>query len=329
MNSWGKIVKDRKCWENKMEKKFELDDELDKLLDEQLIREAELLEKELLRDEDSEPYTETEEEMHASYESLLERLKADGVYREDAASEEPSEKTSENEKKTVEILSLKTGGTQKIFGRVRKRSPRKENMTEEEKHRRRRRISAKIAGVVVVSGMCVFAASMTSEANRNYFMHSVKIMTGRDTRVVNGNDEANDRVDADEYAAIAEIEEKLGIEMPELYYRPYNFSFVSYEVDVYAEIAWVEYEYEENNIFLCISKSDDENISNMSGMIGEEVQNVTMEYEDVNVNIIQIMDINDESSGYYAKWKRKDVEYSLYGRMQIEEFCKIVEKIAY
>lgn len=308
-----------------MEKKFELGDELDSLLEEQLIREAELLEKELLLDDDSEPYTETEEEMHASYAALIERLKADGVYREDTPSKEPLGK----EEKTIEITSLKTAKTQKRFGKVKEMSARKESMTEEEKHRRRRRISAKIAGVVVVSGMCVFAASMTSEANRNYFMHSVKIMTGRDTRVVNGNDDANDRVNADEYAAIAEIEEKLGIEMPEFLYRPYDFSFVSYEIDEYAGIAWIEYEYQNNILVLHIDSSEEDNASTISGMIGAEIQVIKMQYENIVVNIGKVEDSNDELIGYYAKWERKHINYALYGRIELEEFGKIIEKIAY
>ena len=41
----------------------------------------------------------------------------------------------------------------------------------------------KIAGVAGVCLMCVFAASMTSEANRNYWVRGFKYLTGNDTKV--------------------------------------------------------------------------------------------------------------------------------------------------
>ena len=68
--------------------------------------------------------------------------------------------------------------------------------------------------MALVCSACVFAASMTSEANRNYFVNNFKYLVGDDTRVVIGNDEENEDVLEDEYAAIADIEEKLGIDMP-------------------------------------------------------------------------------------------------------------------
>lgn len=55
---------------------------------------------------------------------------------------------------------------------------------------------------------------MTSEANRKYLVNSVRIWSGDDTKTVVDNDEKNERVNIDEDKAIADIEEKLGIEMP-------------------------------------------------------------------------------------------------------------------
>lgn len=320
MNSWDKIVKDRKCWENEMEKKFELDSELDLLLDEQLIKEAELLEKELFADKNKELYTETEKETQDSYERLVARLKADGVYQEDETKEKSVNKVG---------VSKKLGPTQRSFGRGKKLSARRDILTDEQKHRRRRKISAKIAGVIVVSGMCVFTATMTSEANRKYWMHNMRILTGQDTRVVNGNNETNDRVETEEYVAIAEIEETLGIEVPEFYYRPEKFVFNSYQVDSIAEIAWLEYTYEGNIIMFHMDKCEEDSASYITSIIGEEVQTIKMQYEDTNVNIGQIKDANDELLECYAKWKRKNVNYFLYGRIENEELTKIIKKIAY
>lgn len=320
MNSWGKIVKDRKYWENEMEKKFELDSELDMLLDEQLIREAELLEKELFADKNKELYTETEEETNASYERLVARLKADGVYRNEAENETSVDETE---------ASKNIHSVQRSFGRGKRISARRNTLTDEQKRSRRRRISAKIAGVIVVSGMCVFTATMTSEANRKYWLHNMRILTGQDTRVVTDNDERNEVANADEYTAMAEIEEKLGIEVPEFHYRPEQFIFSSYQVDSIAGIAWLEYAYEGNIIMFHMDKSEEESTSYITSIIGEEIQTVKMQYEDTNVNIGQIKDADDELLECYAKWKRKNVNYFLYGRIEVDELTKTIKKIVY
>ncbi len=47
-----------------------------------------------------------------------------------------------------------------------------------------------------------------------------RYLAGDDTRVVVGNDEENEDVNIDEYEAIEEIEDKIGVKVPEFYYRP-------------------------------------------------------------------------------------------------------------
>lgn len=304
-----------------MEKKFKLDDELDVLLDEQLIREAELLERELFSDENAEAYTETEEETQASYEKLVERLKADGIYREEMSDKEKTD-TKEQKSKTV-------GTTQKSFGRGKRMSARRASVTKEERCKRRRHLSVKIAGIIVVSGICVFSATMTSEANRKYWLHNMKILTGQDTRVVSDNDETNDKVETEEYTAIADIEEKLGVDMPELYYRPDKFAFRTFEVDTIAEIARLEYEYKGNIITFHIDKAEDESNSFNSSIIGEEIKTVKIQYEDIDAHLGKVKDTDDTLSASYAKWKRKNINYFIYGRIGLEELEKIIKKLVF
>ena len=52
---------------------------------------------------------------------------------------------------------------------------------------------SKVAGFVIVCAIAVFAASMTIEANRNYFVDSVKYLTGNDTKILIDNDASNDK----------------------------------------------------------------------------------------------------------------------------------------
>ena len=88
----------------------------------------------------------------------------------------------------------------------------------------------KVAGVAGVCLLCVFAASMTSEANRSYLIRGLRYLSGDDTRVVVDNDENNETVNTDEYEAIEDIENKIGVEVPEFYYRPNKMKFRDYTV---------------------------------------------------------------------------------------------------
>lgn len=333
MNSWDKIVKDRKCWEDKMEKKFDLENELEMLLDDQLIREAELLEKELFADDSFEDYQETPEERKASYEKLIDRLKADGIYREDTVSENVSAEH------TAEDVCEEVMGKEHNFNNIDEKELKEHadkvidlRAAEKNSKKIRRKFGksmAKVASIVVVSGLCVFAASMTSEANRNYFLNNLRVLSGNDTKVVNSNDENNDLVSADEYSAIADIENTLQIEVPEFYYRPSNFDFLSYEVDSIARIARIEYTYNEY-IFSFHMYHDIENINtDMNSMHGDEIETFKMLYENIDVTVGKIESIDDGIPSYYAVWKRKETSYFIVGKIEYAEFREIINNLAF
>lgn len=290
-----------------MEKKFE-DGELDNLIDEQFIKEAQMMEKALFSDdEDTEAYEASEEEIKASYQELVVRLKKDGVYREDeeesGTAEEPG--MSEAVDMADKVVPI---------------------------HKKRRRSYyrlAKVAGFVLVSAMCVFAASMTSEANREYFVKRVRIIAGDDTRVVMSNDEGNDYSNADEYAAIDDIEKKLGIDVPEFFYRPDTFEYYNYEVNPYAEFARIEYKYKDNIIEFGIGKVNESAKSKFDSIHGEELENINIEREDIDAQISKIQDDLDEKPNYMAQWKKDGCLYYVVGKIELEELTKIISLICY
>ncbi|MEI3416986.1 MAG: hypothetical protein V8Q86_00285 [Blautia sp.] len=113
----------------------------------------------------------------------------------------------------------------------------------------------KVAGVAGVCLLCVFAASMTSEANRNYFIRGFKYLTGNDTKVIVGNDEENEDVNIDEYEAIEDIENKIGVEVPEFYYRPQGMKFYDYIIRKNLQLLRIEYQYRDTILmFILISR---------------------------------------------------------------------------
>lgn len=183
----------------------------------------------------------------------------------------------------------------------------------------------KIAGVAGVCLMCVFAASMTSEANRSYFIRGLKYLSGDDTRVVVDHDEDNESVNTDEYEAIEDIKNKIGVEVPEFYYRPKKMKFYDYTVDEPASLARIEYEYADTMILLFIDKQNENTASNVNVINGEEKVVDVISNDGIDITIKEIIDKGDEQSTYSARWRYENVEYYLMGKFSEEELKNIVK----
>lgn len=291
-----------------MEKKIE-DGALDELINEQFIKEAQMMEKALFSDKDAEEYDPSEEEIRASYQELVARLKRDGIYREDKEENDIADKTDTN----VSEMASMAEKVVPISGK-RKRSYYK---------------LAKIAGFVLVSGMCVFAASMTSEANRDYFVKQIGVFRGEDTRVIVDNDDKNDHINTDEYAARDDIEKKLGIELPRFFYRPATFEYSDYEVNPYVGFARIEYTYKDTVIEFGIDKVNENTKSNIDSIHGEELEIVYLDREDIKVSIEKVQDKQDELPSYLAQWKKENVIYYIFGKITLDDLSEIIKFIRY
>ena len=186
------------------------DDELKKWLAEEYEKEIDEMEEVLFPNGVLPDDGETEEEAKAAYKKLVDRLKADGVYEED-------------EPEKVKIVYL----------------------PEKKRHK-----AAKVAAAVLVCAAGVFAASMTSQANRSYFIDSVKVWTGNDTKIVVDNDPSSDVLSMDEDKARDDINEQLGIKVPYFMYRPQKFKYLDYEVDKMQKFAFMEYQHDDKVITL-------------------------------------------------------------------------------
>lgn len=182
----------------------------------------------------------------------------------------------------------------------------------------------KIAGVAGVCLLCVFAASMTSEATRNYFIDGIRYLAGDDTRIVVGNNVENEDINIDEYEAIEDIENKIGVEIPEFYYRPQRMKFRDYTVAESTAIAYMEYQYKNTIIMFYIDKQNDDTASNMNLVKGDEDSIDTIKENGIEITIKEIRDV-EEVSTYTATWSKDDVSYSLIGKIELEDLKKILE----
>lgn len=258
--------------------------------DEQYIKKAEEMERELFADGDTDAYDSTDKEEARSYQELINRLKADGIYQED--------ETEPDTKRKIIPLHRKIH-----FG--------------------------KVAGVAILCCACIFAASMTSEANRNYLINNIRVWSGKDTRTVIDNNEKNETVNMKEYEAIEEIEDKLDIEMPEFYYRPYELEFVRFELDNTADIAKLEYTYKGNIIVLIVDKQSEDTASKIMSAQGNKKENVIVGQEGIPVIVEKIQEEQDIVPSYTAFWEKDNVIYCMSGKLEEEEIKKIFEDMVF
>ena len=183
----------------------------------------------------------------------------------------------------------------------------------------------KVAGVAGVCLLCVFAASMTSEANRNYFIRGIKYLSGNDTKIIIDNDQNNEVANTDEYEAIKEIKNKLQVEVPEFYYRPYEMQFLGYEISEETFAAKIEYSYKNYILTLMIDKQNEDTASNIKSTHGEEDSKTIINENGDTVVIKEIIDNSGENPNYEAHWKKNDTNYDFSGRIELEKLKKIIK----
>ena len=274
------------------------DAELKKWLAEEYEKETEEMEKILFPDGVIPDDGETEEEAKAAYQRLVEKLKADGVYKED---ETDSIKTDDH-KENVKIVYL----------------------PEKKSHK-----AARVAAAVLVCSAGIFAASMTSQANRRYFIDSVRYWVGHDMKIVVDYDRTNEKECEDEQTALDNIEKEISAKVPQFMYRPDGFEFKDYYVSTSAGYAVMEYYYGENIIMVYIGRYYQEAKSSAYILDGKVIDKVNLENENITVNIEKVKDDADTNENYVACWKDESIFYQITGKMQKEEFIKFIKNIVF
>ena len=273
----------------------DIDDEMfQKILREEFIEREKQIEEALFADKDVEDLVFTDEEVKDSYQELLRRFERE---KKENTEHEASDS------KIIEIKSRKTGVRWHQLG--------------------------KVVGMAAVALACIFAASMTSEANRKYLMNSMRIWSGDDTKTVNYNDDSNENANLDEDKAIADIEEKLGIEMPRFYYRPPHFRFLSYEVAELTETAKIEYQYKDNIILLYVDREAQNASSNINSMHGDDLESQKITKDNIEISVEKIQSEDDKEPCYIAEWKANDTLYRISGKIEGAELKKIIKNMEF
>ena len=274
------------------------DAELKKWLAEEYEKETEEMEKILFPDGVIPDDGETEEEAKAAYQRLVEKLKADGVYKED---ETDSIKTDDH-KENVKIVYL----------------------PEKKSHK-----AARVAAAVLVCSAGIFAASMTSQANRRYFIDSVRYWVGHDTKIVVDNDRTNEKECEDEQKAIDDIEKELSVDIPRFLYRPEGLEFKDYNISKDFEYALLQYDYNDTIMTLYINKYDKEIKSTGASLDGKEIETIKLPEGEASIQVKRIMAKGDKKASYVAYWNNSTEFYQIESQMEEKEFIKLIKNIKF
>lgn len=304
---------------------MEDDEKFRQWLEEEYLKEADAIEEALFDGRKFEDNQDIVEKLSVSRENFYQRAREEGLL-EDTADEK-----AEDEKNTEEAVPESTEKKILEFRKnadVSKDTARDANRNSGKKKHSYMRLG-RIAGIAGLCLICVFAASMSSEANRKYLVNSVRILSGNDSQFISYNDDSNENASTKESDAIADIEEKLDVKMPEFYYRPYGMEFYAYEVNSDNFYAKIEYEYENNILFFYIDKQDISAESNISSLKGENRVIEKIDRDDLNIIIKKVEDGTEKLPTYIASWEYENTVYYLVGKIEIDELKKIVKEMKF
>ncbi len=183
----------------------------------------------------------------------------------------------------------------------------------------------KYASMAVAIFVGVFLISMSSDANRAYMIGVINSVFGSNIRVsINGGkDTVKSHVEGKE--AYEDIYNKLGIQAPIFRYKPEGMEYIDYDVNCDTGSAALFYEYEEFITTVYVFKNTDQSVRNHF-FDGEIVDKAIVELNDQKVDIWEIKS-EDNKNGYATQFQYKNIYYSIWGKMNKEDFKKMINNI--
>lgn len=302
------------------------DREFEQWVQQQFLKEAAAIEKEIDEIPDSENWKPTEE----SFQKLLQKAKEQGSVQSapDSVQTTVSEdkfKDKENKDTKEEIVSEKlnkeklNSETKKILNKD----------TGRHKFADIREKVIKWAAVAAVTVFGIFGVSMSSEANRAYIMERVDSMMGNDTQTEINNDEGTQRASTED-EAVENVKGELNVELPRFFYWPDGMEYEDYVVDTDSQTAILQYAKGENFVyFMVIANAKNASLFAMSDS-GKQLKEIKSELmSDINLGLWEVLEEGDEQPTYILQWEYKNVYYELSGKIPEEEMENIAKNIVY
>ena len=201
---------------------------------------------------------------------------------------------------------------------------------EEKKQRITVQKVGKCAALFLVALTGVFLASMTSRANRSYFMYKMQYLIGDEVvaNEGNGDDKSSTIQSKEENQVKQEIDEKLDIAMPSFLYKLQVEVDNKYNIQYGNDTVIVKFKY--NNIIVNL-RMYNKNYTDISGVDiqGEIIKELKLKEGTISAVVVKIEALQDEEPTLTAQWEYGNGFYQLSGKMEEGEFIKILESITY
>lgn len=292
---------------------MEDDEKFRQWLEEEYLKEADAIEEALFDGRKFEDNQDIVEKLSVSRESFYQRAREEGLLEDTADEKAEDGKNTEEavpestEKKILEFR--KNAGVSKDAARDANRNSSK-----------RKHSYVRFGRIAGIAGLC-----LSSEANRKYLVNSVRILSGNDSQFITDNSSDNEHATTEESDAIADIEEKLDVKMPEFYYRPYGMEFSMYEISEPTSFAYIKYKLNDTNVLFYVDKQQKNKASDISSISGKEKIVDTISKDWGSIVVKEIEDKSDKQSTYTANWIYEENSYTIAGKIKFNEIKKLVE----
>lgn len=184
---------------------------------------------------------------------------------------------------------------------------------------RRRAFFVAAAAMVLVVGLGV-----ASSGSKLYVPEILRRNIGNEvTTKINNTEVIAHQYDEEEVRK--EIQEELGVLVPRLFYKPEGMWLIDYSVNADVLEAILKYEYEEQRIYIYVSKNYSDSAINFQ-TDDKEVDRITVESCGFEVPVYEYQD--PEKNNYYiTEFEYLNTYYFISGMLELSEFQKILENI--
>ena len=180
--------------------------------------------------------------------------------------------------------------------------------------------------VLVLVCVGVVGVSIQSQAGKDGLWSSIQRLIGVESRwEQKDNDENREYSDPEEVKAVRDIEDTLGVSLPEFFYWPKTIPFSEYIVDEVADAFTMVYQNDRAVVYFEGWK----NVEDISELRSWENEGKTKyeEYGGIKYKIVENSNENTENENYYLEWTVGDVSFLLSGMSDMNEIEKILKNI--
>lgn len=193
---------------------------------------------------------------------------------------------------------------------------------------RSRKIRKRAMVSVAALAVLVMALGMTSVGSKSYLKIVKEKITGENrVKIINGTD--TDRIaseDDTENEILVELGKKMGVNIPQLSYKPYGMRITGYEVGEDLGMAKIFYEYQGETIEYLIYSSDRDSSFGIE-IEDEQVDEYLVAVGDMEIKVEEFDVVDKDENRFIASFLYRDTYYMLRGIMEKEKFMKIVENL--